>query len=198
LTKDNPKNISKQIPQLLLWSRFVIAVILLIDASDGKTDFWFSIGLIYAIVSDFFDGVIARRLGVATNGLRRWDSFIDSFLIIAVALSVFLAHPQVFQEYQSGFLVFFSLYFLSVIIPWIKFRNLPAYHAYSAKLAGLVMAFAMIWLFAFGPSKILLWGAFVFGSLSHVERIIIALILPEQREDVAGFWVANEIRKNSQ
>ncbi len=187
----------KLMPKLLLVSRFLMAIVLLIDASDGHTDIWYSIGLIYAIVSDFFDGVIARQVGVATQDLRRWDSFIDSFLIIAVALSIFLAHPVVFEQYQLGFVIFFFIYFLSIIIPWLKFKKLPAYHAYSAKFAGLVMGMAMIWLFTFGPNALLIWGAFLFGSLSHIERIVIGLILPEQREDVAGFWAALEIRNNS-
>lgn len=39
-----------------------------------------------AFLSDVFEGVIARRLGIATPGLRRLDSAADTLFFVAVAI----------------------------------------------------------------------------------------------------------------
>lgn len=62
------------IPSILVILRFTIAPLLLLDALDGHTTIWFIVGYIIAVISDIFDGIIARRLGVSTVKLRQADS----------------------------------------------------------------------------------------------------------------------------
>ena len=52
------------IPAALVMLRFFIGPLLLLNAINGKTDAWFIVGFVAAFLSDIFDGVIARRLGV--------------------------------------------------------------------------------------------------------------------------------------
>ncbi|MBM0745298.1 CDP-alcohol phosphatidyltransferase family protein (plasmid) [Phormidium sp. CLA17] len=65
------------IPWLLVGLRFLLAPFLLLDALDGKTDIGFVVGYTIAVLSDIFDGVIARKLGSSTVGLRQADSWAD-------------------------------------------------------------------------------------------------------------------------
>jgi len=57
----------KSLPAALILLRFVLGILLWIDAADGHTNLWYVVGLVVALLSDYFDGVIARHLGVATT-----------------------------------------------------------------------------------------------------------------------------------
>ena len=59
------------IPSLLVGMRFTIAPLLVFDALDHKTSYWFIIGYIIAVLSDIFDGIISRRLKVSTSQGKR-------------------------------------------------------------------------------------------------------------------------------
>ena len=65
------------IPSLLVGMRFAIAPLLVLDALDHKTSLWFMIGYVIAVLSDIFDGMIARRLKISTAQLRQADSWAD-------------------------------------------------------------------------------------------------------------------------
>jgi phosphatidylglycerophosphate synthase len=64
----------RRIPVLLVATRFLLGPILLFLATQGATGGWFLLGITAAFLSDVFDGIIARRLGVATERLRVADS----------------------------------------------------------------------------------------------------------------------------
>ncbi|NJN11430.1 MAG: CDP-alcohol phosphatidyltransferase family protein, partial [Richelia sp. RM2_1_2] len=78
------------IPSLLIGMRFTIAPLLVFDALDHKTSYWFIIGYVIAVLSDIFDGIIARRLKVSTTQLRQADSWADICLYLCVAISAWL------------------------------------------------------------------------------------------------------------
>jgi phosphatidylglycerophosphate synthase len=84
----------KLIPSSLILFRFLISPFLLWDAWDGKTSIWFLVGFVAAFISDIFDGIIARRLGVSTSNLRQADSWADVCLFISVFVSAWLAYQD--------------------------------------------------------------------------------------------------------
>ena len=49
-----------------------------------------------AFVSDIFDGVVARRMGIATPGLRHADTLVDTAFYVAAAVAMYVAVPRVF------------------------------------------------------------------------------------------------------
>ena len=59
------------IPSLLVAMGFMIAPLLVFDALDHKTSYWFIIGYFVAVLSDIFDGIISRRLKVSTSQGKR-------------------------------------------------------------------------------------------------------------------------------
>jgi CDP-diacylglycerol--glycerol-3-phosphate 3-phosphatidyltransferase len=190
-----PAPVLKPVPYLLISLRLVLGPTLLIDSLDGETNFWFVLGMLIALGSDYFDGVIARRLGLATKELRQADSYVDTFFLFCVAASLWFAHQEVVITFGAPLVVMFSLHILSIFYPLIKFGKFPAYHAYSAKVAGLFMILAVVVLFGYGPVGWLLWAAVILGSFSHLERIVISYMLPELVNDVSGVWQAARIRR---
>src|SRR5262249_47494534 len=61
------------------------------------------------LLSDVFDGVLARRLGVATAALRRLDSAADVVFYLAVLWSAAVVYPEVVWAYTPGFAALLGL-----------------------------------------------------------------------------------------
>ena len=182
-------------PHLLVLLRLVIAIILLVDALDGNVGVPFVLGLVAALLSDIFDGILARRMGVATERLRLADSAVDSILIICIFASLLLTRSEILKTYIGSLALNIGAYILSLMIPLVKFRQLPAYHAYSAKAAGALLFVAVAALFLFGDVSWLMWLALATWFISHIDRILITLILPESRTDVPSFLAAFALRQ---
>jgi phosphatidylglycerophosphate synthase len=59
----------------------------------------FVVCLSAGFLSDVFDGILARRLGVATATLRRLDSAADVVFYLAVFWSAWVVYPEVMRTY---------------------------------------------------------------------------------------------------
>ncbi len=87
-------SIAKSIPLALTLLRALLAPVVLLHGYFGGLPEAFAVCLIAAFLSDYFDGVIARRLGVATPGLRRLDSAADSVFYLAASPSPGICTPM--------------------------------------------------------------------------------------------------------
>jgi len=137
------------IPSLLVGMRFTIAPLLVFDALDHKTSSWFIIGYIIAVLSDIFDGIIARRLKVSTSLLRQADSWADICLYFCVAISVWLVYPQIIIDFRLPLLSAIAIQLILFAISLIKFQKFPSFHTYTAKAWGLTLLIATVGLFGF-------------------------------------------------
>ncbi len=185
----------RSIPALLIACQFLLGPILFLDARDGQTGIGFGLGLIAALLSDIFDGIIARRLGVATPRLRELDSWVDCWFCLWIAASAWVAHRETIVAFAPLFIVWLATNLLALSFDWIKYRRFASYHAYSSKLAGLLLFLAVFALFVTGPNSFLLGLALVVAIVSHLERMVITAILPEWTPDVLSFWHAGQLRK---
>ena len=56
--------------------------------------------LVIGTLSDIFDGILARRLGVATQRLRRYDSVTDIVYYLLILAAVWIARrPLIFASW---------------------------------------------------------------------------------------------------
>ena len=186
----------KHLSFTLLMIRFVLGPLLIADAMDGETGWWFSAGLLAGLLSDIFDGMAARRFGSENPRLREWDSRVDVFFILCVLISAVVAHGEVLAALALPLAFVLGIHLLSILVPWWKFRRLPAFHAYSAKLAGLALFAGTIELFSTGAAGVFFWLALIAATASHIDRLAIGLLLPAWQTDVIGFWAALDRRNN--
>ena len=177
-------------PASLILLRFALGPLLLLDARDGRTGIWFGIGLIAALLSDIYDGIIARKLGVATAKLREADSWVDGWFCCWVAACAWIAHREIIIELTWVLVFWFATDSIALIFDWIKFRRFASYHAYSAKLAGLLLFLSTFALFVCGGNLVFLTLAFGVATLSHLERLAISVLLPRWTPDVPSCWHA--------
>ena len=157
---------------------------------------WLAAGLGGGILSDIVDGMLARRLRVATENMRRIDSVVDTIFVLFAMGCTWIAYSEVLLDHGGLLALMLGLNFISYIPALIKFGRFPAFHAYSAKLSGLALFAAAALLLLSGRAGWWLDAAIIITILSHLDRIAITLLLPEWRTDVAGVWAIAQSSKN--
>jgi phosphatidylglycerophosphate synthase len=185
-----------QIPSLLVGIRFAIAPLLLLDAIDCQINVWFILGYVIAVLSDIFDGVIARRLGVNTVQLRQADSWADICLYVCVAISAWLVYPEVIIAFRVPLLMAVTAQLTLFTVSLLKFQKFPSFHTYTAKLWGLALLAATVGLFGFEQAN-LLWLAIALCLINSLEEIVMTLILPEWQCDVLSLFHAINLRRTA-
>ncbi|HLP89253.1 MAG TPA: CDP-alcohol phosphatidyltransferase family protein [Nostocaceae cyanobacterium] len=186
------------IPMSLVIFRFVISPFLLWDALDGETTIWFLIGFIAAFLSDIFDGIIARRLGVSNANLRQTDSWADVSLFSCIFISAWLVHKDVLIAYRLPLLTVVFAQLIWWIVNLIKYGKPASYHTYSAKFWGITLFIAIVSLFGFNYGGIALWLTCIAGLIHTLEEIAMTFILPVWTHDVLSIFHALKIRQNIQ
>lgn len=193
--QDKPlSRILEFIPQLLVMIRFCLSPFLLLDALDGQTSFWFITGFVIAFLSDIFDGVIARRLGVSNAMLRKADSWADVCLYLCIATSAWLVHPKIVIAFQMPLSMVVLIQLLWWIVNLAKYGQPASYHTYSAKLWGLTLFVATVALFGCGYGGWTLWLAIIVGIIHTAEEIVMTLILPNWTHDVLSLVHARRLQ----
>ncbi len=144
--------------------------------------------LVIGTLSDIFDGILARRYGVATPALRRYDSFTDViyYLFILSTLWV-LCHAVVLRNLWAMALILLTEAAV-MIVCYVKFRKYPATHSWLAKFYGLCLLFCLIGLLAFNAGD---WAVIFLAAVAMVtngEIIAMHLISPVAPVDVKSIF----------
>lgn len=150
-----------------------------------------------AFVSDYFDGVIARRLGVASAELRHFDSRADLVFYATAAWAVWRIHPDVVRSVAIPALIVVGLDVVRHIFDFAKFGRDVAYHAWSSKVWGLSLALALVLLMGFGVSQPFVGTTIVLGLIAQIEGLLISVALPVWTHDVPTLIHALRIRNTS-
>ncbi|MBW4645538.1 MAG: CDP-alcohol phosphatidyltransferase family protein [Goleter apudmare HA4340-LM2] len=183
------------IPSGLVLFRFCISPFLLWDAWDGKTSIWFIVGFVAAFLSDIFDGIIARRLGVSNAQLRQADSWADVCLFSCVFLSAWLVYRDIVIGFRTPLLTVVFAQLVWWIVNLVKYGKPASYHTYSAKFWGITLCIAIVALFGFNYAGITLWLTCIAGFIYSVEEIAMTLILPVWQHDVLSIFHALKLRQ---
>jgi len=179
---------------MLVCLRLLLTPVLLLFAGYHPVPAVFGACLALALLSDFFDGIIARRLGVATAGLRRLDSCADTIFCCSAALAVWMLHPEVIRERRLILALLVALEVARYVLDFIKFRREASYHMWSAKLWALVLFLVFFVVLVDGGWGVWVDAAILLGIASDLEGIAISLLLPTWRHDVPSLVHAWRIR----
>ncbi len=151
--------------------------------------------VLVALVSDIYDGVIARRLHCDTASLRVADSLVDTAFYLGVLCALWMRKPDVVRLEWPLLAALLTLECVRYGVDLKKFRRSASYHSYLAKAWGLTMAVALILVFASGAGGVLLAAALILGILSDVEGLIISALLPRWQHDVKTIGRALTLRR---
>jgi len=177
--------------------RLLLAPVLVWMVYAGAPGILFAGVILVAFVSDYFDGVIARRLGVATPELRHFDSRADLVFYATAAWTVWTLRPDVARSIAVPALIVIALDVVRHVFDFSKFGRDVAYHAWSSKAWGLSLAAALVLLLGFGISNPFVPIAAYLGLIAQVEGLIISIVLPVWTSDVPTIFRALELRKRT-
>jgi len=151
--------------------------------------------LVAAFLSDVFDGIVARRLGIATPNLRRLDSIADSLFYAAALFAAWHLQPQALLEHRAALMVLVLLEVTRYAFDLSKFGREASYHMWSSKLWGLALFAGFFTLLVLGRSDWTVSAAVWLGIVADVEGLAISALLTRWVNDVPSIVHAYRLRK---
>src|SRR5271154_5700684 len=144
--------------------------------------------LIIATLSDIYDGVLARRFGVATPALRRYDSITDViYYLFILAVAWLLCKPVITQNWLVIALILLSEA-ATILVSYVRFGKYPATHSYLAKFYGLCLLAALIALLGFNAGSWAIIALAIVALITNAEIIAIHLITDAPPVDVRSIF----------
>lgn len=163
------------LPNQLSAIRLLAVAVMWVFAMRGQT-VWVGIGLIICGLTDFLDGIAARRLNQVTPFGSKLDSIADQFLQLSSVAWVALLMPEIITENLWLALTALGLYFASLAVGLIKFGQVANLHLYLSKIGGLALYIFLLEAFLTGTySQLLLWVAGGLLALSSAETLLLQL-----------------------
>ncbi|KKO92591.1 CDP-alcohol phosphatidyltransferase [Sphingobacterium sp. Ag1] len=194
---DYPQALKKNIPFILIILRLVLGLLLLLFYWLKVDHFkWYAISfLVIGLLSDIFDGIIARRLAVSTALLRRWDSSVDLLFFACITWASYLSCPQFFKDHATLILILVGSEIVTYIISFVKFKKEIATHSIGAKVWTLFLFAFLVELLLHCQSTILFQLTIWLGLLTRLEIIAIILTLRNWSNDIPSIYHAIQLRK---
>ncbi|MEO8855317.1 MAG: CDP-alcohol phosphatidyltransferase family protein, partial [Ginsengibacter sp.] len=148
--------------------------------------------------TDIFDGIIARKLNISSQKLRRLDSSIDQVFFISVAIATYIQCPDFFKTNALKLEVLLGLEGLTYLVSFLKFKKEIATHSIGAKIWTLFLFATLIQIILQCQSIILFNICFWVGILTRLEIIAIILALKKWTNDVPTFYHSLKLRNNKE
>jgi len=177
------------IPNFLSFYRLITFPLILYLALIGMEKL-FVILFIINLLTDFFDGIIARAFNMETEFGARLDSLADIGTFILALVGIFIFKLEEIQPHLPFFYAFVAFFLGANILSLIKFKRTSSFHLYSTKIGGYFQGIFFFLLFVFDFYPLSFYIAVIWGILSFTEHMIIQLIIPEMRSNQKGlYWV---------
>ncbi|HSI14562.1 MAG TPA: CDP-alcohol phosphatidyltransferase family protein [Chthoniobacter sp.] len=182
----------KSIPALLVASRVVLAPVItwLLFHQHAAVAGWLYVA---AVVSDIYDGVIARKLGVSTLSLRLADGCADVWLFVCLGVGLWFGYRSWVLTLAWPFGTAMVLQVVSWGFCFWRFGKMTSYHSFLAKLTGLTLLLGILALLFTEtpvPLAIALW---IFVACV-VEEIVMTAVLQRYHHDVWNLAAAWRLR----
>ena len=187
----------RRLPFILTTIRLLLAPVLLWIVRDGTAGIPYVLCILAAFVSDIYDGVIARKLDIASGRLRSYDSRTDLIFYVTAAITVWLVHPEEIRRLAPLLIVLLLFELVRPAFDIFKYGKQSSYHSYSAKTFGVSLVVALILLMGFGIGGIFLTVAIILGIIADIEGLVMSLMLPVWTHDVKSLFDAWRIRTGS-
>lgn len=189
----------KFIPFALILSRIPIGLIILWSALFAEGDFSAMAPPLIAlgIITDIFDGIIARRLGISNKKMRIWDSNVDQVFWALVIVSVFIVRFTIIKPLLLFIGILVLLESITYIISYARFKKPVATHTILAKIWALSLLGFLIEA-AREASTYSFIVCFVIGVISRIEIILILSKLKKWTIDVPSYFSVAKLNRGEE
>lgn len=196
--KSEPESIKHRIPWLMAATRVVFGPAMIMGQRAGWSGLALAAMVIAALLSDIFDGVLARRWKCDTAAVRLFDSMADNVFYLGCATALWMREPQLMRCFAVPVGIVLGIEALKFVFDFVKFGKPSSYHSYLAKTWGLVLATTVVMSFAMHaslPLRIAWWASLALGVVACLEGLMMSLIMPEWRHDLKTLWRARALRR---
>lgn len=190
----------KRIPIALIYSRLLFGFIIILLSFFHVDHYSFlaitllSIGLL----TDVFDGIIARKLNISSEKLRRLDSSIDQVFFISVAVATYIQCPDFFRVNLVKLIVLGAFEASTYALSYIKFRKEIATHSIGAKIWTLTIFATLVEIIVHCESVVLFELCLWVGLATRLEILAIVFILKKWTNDVPTIYHAIKLRQGKE
>ena len=150
------------------------------------------------LLTDIFDGIIARQLNISTQRLRRLDSTIDQIFFISVAVATYIQCPDFFKANVYKLTLLLGIEVLTYLISFLKFKKEIATHSIGAKIWTLLLFATFVQIILQCQSIFLFNLCFWVGMFTRLEIIAIIMTLKVWTSDVPTFYHSVKLRKGKE
>jgi CDP-diacylglycerol--glycerol-3-phosphate 3-phosphatidyltransferase len=185
----------RHVPFLLTTLRLALGPVAVTCALSNVSRWIYLPILIIATLSDIFDGILARRFGVATPALRRYDSITDVIYYLFILGAVWILCRPVIERNWIWLACILVSEALSVLVCYLKFQKYPATHSWLAKFYGLCLLAGLIALLVFNAGNWAVIALAIVALMTNVEIIGIHLLAKQVPVDVKSIFTQNSSRK---
>ncbi|MEJ2883792.1 CDP-alcohol phosphatidyltransferase family protein [Pedobacter sp. GR22-6] len=187
----------KQIPIALIYSRLVFAALIILLAIQQPAHYRLLINvlLVTGLLTDVFDGIIARSLKISTVKLRRLDSIVDQVFWISALVAAYLICSTFFKEHAILLFLLLAAEAMTYGVSYIKFKKEVATHAVSSKFWTLLILATLIQIISSCDSSWLFMTCFYVGMVTRMEIMAILLLLSQWENDIPSVFHAIRIRQ---
>jgi phosphatidylglycerophosphate synthase len=190
-------NFKSVFPFVLLYFRLVIVPFILVAALYQIPYYQAVICILIflGLLSDIFDGLLARRWGISSPLFRRLDSTFDQIFWLSVIGSIYTCEPSFFHQNAFPVILVLILEGFIYLFSFLKFRKEVATHSIFSKIWTLTMAYFLIDLLFHSQAELSFWLCVGLGILSRLEILGILLLLKEWQNDIPSLYHAWLIRQ---
>lgn len=179
-----------QVPNALCFTRLAMIPVLWVFALTAPAArVLFTVLLAFAFLTDFVDGIICRRYGLASSFGAKFDRMSDDLLTLNAVGWLYLLRRELFVEYWPLLAALLLTMFLSVALQYWRFRRKVAFHLYAGKAANWTIAVFACYTLLFGP---LAWFVYLMAAIvgyALIEEIVLVLTREQLDEHVTSMLV---------
>jgi len=187
----------KHIPIALIFSRLLIGfgIILLSVFHANHYSFLATTLLSVGLLTDVFDGIIARKLNISSEKLRRLDSGIDQIFFISVAVATYIQCPDFFKANLVKLIILGVFEASTYALSYIKFKKEIATHSIGAKIWTLTIFATLVEIMVHCESVVLFEICLWLGLATRLEILAIVFTLKKWTNDVPTIYHAVRLRQ---
>lgn len=185
------------LPYALIYSRIFLGLIIILIAFKQVNHHatWIVGIMIFALLTDVFDGIIARKIGLNAEKIRTHDSNVDVIFWILTLFSIFYLNATFLMENIVLISIVVGLELCTYIVGFFKFKRTVATHSLMAKAWTISLLIFLIDLTLTSSANISFWICIILGIISRLEIISIILVLKKWTTDVPSLRAASRINK---
>ena len=185
------------VPNLLSGYRLLAFPVTLYLAIRGNEKA-FVILICISLVTDVFDGLIARTFHLVTRFGASVDNLADFGTYIAALYGVFRFRWEAVRPHVWLLYVFVAVLLFSYSVAWIRFMKMPGLHLYSGMIKASLQGIFFFVLFAWGFWPWLYYLAGGWGILAYIEKTAVLFLLEDITPKTKGlYWLIKRKRKKS-